>query len=84
MLSIAELGIPESAARRAPRRSRALMTSCQGCGAGPDGTKRRAEEIVPLQAPPKPAAPSRVGLILAVIAAVVALLFGAAWLLFFR
>lgn len=62
--------------------NRAGMIDCQGCGAGPDGTKRRAERFIPNAQPPKP--PSRLGLILAIVGVVVALLGGGIWFLFLR
>lgn len=62
--------------------NRAGMIDCQTCGAGPDGTKRRAERIIPNAQPPKP--PSRVGLILAAMAVLAAVLFGGCWFLFMR
>ncbi len=64
--------------------NRAGVLECASCGAGPDGTVRRAQQYMPNQPPAPPPKKSSTGLILGVLVAAVMVLFGGCWFLCIR
>jgi hypothetical protein len=64
--------------------NRAGFIDCQNCGAGPDGTKKRAEKFMPAQPVAPPKKPQNLGLLLGIIGGALVVLFSGIWFLCIR